>query len=240
MTKICISDELSGAKGLNYIKNSVSELAVKTGATVKAVSQDKRRALIYDCPEYYADIFLAETADRISEVIAVGYKYDYFKKEIKTAGLNSSEREILLASLIAADLADDKKYVFDRIKGEKQAAIDGIYNFRLKPLKKKWKDVVEYIPQCFVGSQLKDFVVYLIENRKKRAYVDDQKVYDNYYRRLTRCALLGGEEIPVIREVLLSGCGEVEIRGALPEEDEKYLKEFYGDRVYFAQKNAYF
>ena len=83
-------------------------------------------------------------------------------------------------------------------------------------------------------------MVYLIENRKKRAYVDDCKVYDNYYRRLKRCALLDGEEISVIREVLLSGCGEVEIRGALPKTDETYLKEFYGDRVYFAQKNAYF
>lgn len=240
MTKIFISDEISGVKGLQYIKNSVSELAVKTGATVKAVSQDKRCALIYDCPDYYADVFHAEAADKIAEVIAVGYKYEYFKKEIKTAGLNKSEREILLASLIAADLAEDKKYVFDRVKGEKQAAIDGIYNFRLKPLKKKWKDVADYIPQCFLGSQLKDFVVYLIENRKKRAYVDDTKVYDNYYRRLKRCALLGGEELPVIREVLLSGCGEVEIRGQIPPVDEKYLKEFYGDRVYFAQKNASF
>ncbi len=240
MTKICISDESSGVKGLQYIRNSVSELAVKTGACVKTVSQGKRSALIYDCPDYYADIFHAEAADKIAEVIAVGYKYEYFKKEIVAAGLNKSEREILLASLIAADLAEDKKYVFDRVKGVKESAIDGIYNFRLKALKKKWKDVADYIPQCFLGSQLKDFVVYLIENRKKRAYVDDKKVYDNYYRRLTRCTLLGGEEMPVIREVLLSGCGEVEIRGALPEEDERYLKEFYGDRVYFAQKNASF
>nr|MBO4518234.1 hypothetical protein [Clostridia bacterium] len=240
MTKICISDEYLGAKGLQYIKNCISELAVKTGATAVSVCQDRRRALIYDCPDYYADIFHAEIADRIAEVIAVGYKYEYFKREIKAAGLNRSEREILLASLIAADLTEDKKYAFDRIKGETQVAIDGIYNFRLKALKKKWKDVVEYIPQCFLGSQLKDFVVYLIENRNKRAYVDDQKVYDNYYRRLKRCALLGGEDMPVIREVLLSGCGEVEIRGALPKEDERYLKEFYGDRVFFTQKNASF
>lgn len=240
MTKICISDGSAGLKGLQYVKNSVSELAVKTGATVKTVAQDKRYSLIYDCPEYYADIFHAEVADKVAEVIAIGYKYDYFKKEVKTAGLNKTEREILLASLIAADLTEDKKYVFDRVKGEKNAAIDGIYNFRLKALKKKWKDVAEYIPQCFVGSQLKDFVVYLIENRKKRAYVDDQKVYDNYYRRLRRCALLGGDDILVIREVLLSGCGEVEIRGEVPKADETYLKEFYGDRVYFAQKNASF
>ena len=73
----------------------------------------------------------------------------------------------------------------------------------------------------------------MAKNKKKRAYIDDCKVYDNYYRRLKRCALLGGEDAKILREVILSDCGEVEIRGEIPPTDEKYLKEFYGDKIYF-------
>lgn len=236
MTKICITDGTAGLNGLKYIKNSVSEITEKTGANATIAAQGNRVSLSFDCPEYYADILHAEVADRVAEVIAVGYKYEYFKETVKVAGLTSTEREILLASLIAADLPEDKKYAFDRIKTIKEAAIDGVFNFRLKPLKKKWKDIAEYMPSCFVGSQLKEFITFLLENKKKRTYIDDQKVYDNYYRRLKRVSLLGGGEGEIIREVLLSNCGEVEIRGSVPPTDEKYLKEFYGDRIYFTQR----
>ena len=240
MTKICITDGANGANGLKYIKDSVSELAVKTGAVASLSNHGERRALIYDCPEYYSDIFQAEVADRVAEVIVVGYKYEYFKTAIKSCGLNETEREILLASLIAADLSEDKKYAFDRVKAVNEIAIDGVLNFRLKPLKNKWKDIAEYMPAYFIGSQLKDFVSFLLENKKKRTYIDDRKVYDNYYRRLKRCSLLSGGDGEIIREVLLSNCGEVEIRGEIPEIDEKYLKEFYGDRVYFMQSDNAF
>ncbi|MBQ6980094.1 MAG: hypothetical protein IJQ07_05560 [Clostridia bacterium] len=240
MAIICITDDLTNLNGMEYIKNSVSEIAAKTETRVILATKGVRCELSFDCPDYYADILNAEVADRIAEVIAVGYKYRYFTSAIKVAGLTSTEREILLASLIAADLTEDKKYAFDRVKTLKDAAIDGIFNFRLKPLKKKWQDIAEYMPALFIGSQLKDFVSYLLENKKKRTYIDDCKVYDNYYRRLKRCSLLGGEDGEIVREVLLSNCGEVEIRGTLPPTDEKYLKEFYGDRVYFAEKNASF
>ena len=139
MTKLLISDGVSGYKGLEYIKNSLSEIADKTSSSVTFTTCDKRCRIVYETSEYYADIVRAEAADRIAEVIAVGYKYDYFKKTIKVAGLNDTEREILLASLIAADLTEDKKYAFDRIKPLSEINIDGAFNFRLKPLVKKWR-----------------------------------------------------------------------------------------------------
>ena len=239
MTEICITDGAAGLNGLRYIKDSVAELTAKTGAEVRLSSQGSRNRLCFNCPEYYSDILAAEVADRVAEVVAVGYKYEYFKSAIKISGLCGTEREILFASLIAADLAEDKKYAFDRVKASTETAIDGVFNFRLKPLKNKWKDIAEYMPSCFVGAQLKEFVTFLLENKRKRAYIDDRKVYDNYYRRLKRCALLGGGEGEIVREVILSNCGEVEIRGDIPPTDEKYLREFYGDRVYFAQNARY-
>jgi hypothetical protein len=90
------------------------------------------------------------------------------------------------------------------------------------------------MPPHFVNSELKDFISFLLENKKKRSYIDSGKVYDQHFRRLLRCTLLGYENARIIREVLLSNCGEVEISGSLEPDDEFYLKEFYKDKIYFS------
>jgi len=219
---------------LEYVIISLGELFRHTDSTALLQRSGSRSVLTVTFPERYKDIINAEISDKLAEVIAINYKYDFFMKEVKIAGLNGVENEILMASLIAADLYEDKRYAFDKLKGNDELAIDGTFNFRMQPLKRKWSDVVSYMPSSFVNSQLKDFIGYLLENKKKRIYIDDQKVYDSHYRRLKRCDLLGGDRVNIVREALLSNCGEIEISGKIPEDDERYLKEFYGDKIYFS------
>ena len=74
------------------------------------------------------------------------------------------------------------------------------------------------------------------ENKKKRVYIDNGRVYDSHYRRLKRSSLLDGDGVKIIREVLLSNCGEVELSGSIPKDDEFYLKEFYNDKIFFSNR----
>ena len=234
MSLINITENAKNEQNLYYIQSSMAELFTNARCVAVEIPQEKRIKLVVDCPDYYIDIVRTEIIDKIAEIIVIKYKYDYFKSSIEIGGLSSAEKEILLASLIAADIDDDKKFAIEKLKGIEEIAIDGVYNFRLKPLKKKWEDIVSYMPTCFMNSQLKEFVTYLLENKKKRIYIDCGKVYDQHYRRLKRSSLLSGEKLKIIREVLLSNCGEIEITGAIPKEDEKYIKEFYGDKLYFS------
>ena len=211
----------------------MSELLTNARCYVEESCLDKRVKIQINCPDYFYDIVKDEVIDKVAEIIVIKYKYEYFKKSIEIGGLSHCDKEILLTSLIAADLDDDKKYAVERIKGQEEISIDGIYNFRLKPLKKKWEEIISYMPPCFMQSQLKDFIKYLLENKRKKVYIESGKVYDSHYRRLKRCSLLCGEELKIIREVLLSNCGEIEITGKIPTEDEKYIREYYGDKIYF-------
>ena len=233
MVKITVSDSDYNQDNLNYVQSSMSEFFTYAGCSARMENTGGRCMLTVTASECYADIVRAEISDKISEIIAIKYKYDYFKKNVLVSGLKSEEKEILITSLIAADLYDDKKYSFERVKGFDEVAIDGVYNFRLKALKKKWSDVASYIPPCFLSSQLKDFITYLLENKKKRVYVDCGRVYDWHFRRLIRSSLLGGGETQIVKEVILSGGGEVEIKGEIPKDDEFYLKEYYSDKIYF-------
>ena len=116
--------------------------------------------------------------------------------------------------------------------------MDGIYNFRLKLLKKKWEEIVSYMPEYFINTQLKEFIVYLLNGKKKKVYVESGKVYDCDFRRLNRGLLMDEklEKGKVIREILLSGSGSVDLSGELSDVDEFYLKEYYGENVNFTSR----
>ncbi len=234
MTKITVTENGSNQNNLFYVQNSLSEIFSQANCSVRQLNDETRNVLLINCPEEYKDIIRVEIADKVAEVIAIKYKNDFFKKNILLHGLSEIEKEILVASLIAADLEDDKKYAFDRIKNEQEIAVDGAFNFRLKPLKKKWSEIITYIPTCFLNYQLKEFIGYLLENKRKPVYVDSGRVYDSHYRRLKRSTLLDGESALITREILLSNCGEIRLSGTLPKDDEFYLKEFYNDKIIFS------
>ncbi len=234
MAIITVSEKDFNESNLYYVQNCTQEILNTTESRYSIKRLGSRAVLTIDCPDEYSDIVSAEVSDKLADIVAINYKYDFFKKNVQVSGLNSVEYEILMASLIAADLDEDKRYSFERLKGSRDLAVDGIYNFRLQPLKRKWTDVVSYIPTGFMGSQLKEFISYLLENKRKRIYIEEGRVYDAHYRRLKKSSLLGGDKVSIVREALLSNCGEIELLGALPKDDEKYLKEYYGDRIVFA------
>lgn len=234
MAKIDITENKLQGDNLYYLQSSLGEIFNHADCCVRCLTVGERLKLSVTCPEYYADIIKAEIADKIAEVVAVKYKYDFFKKNLKVGGLSEAEKEILMVSLISADLDDDKKYCFERFKGIKDVAVDGVYNFRLQPLKKKWLDILGYMPSVFFPDQLTEFIKYLSENRKRRVYIDNGKVYDGHYRRLKRHTLINYDKLNLLREVILANPGYIEISGAIPEEDEVYLKRFYGDKIFFS------
>ena len=235
MTEIIITEKAVNEENVLLIQTLIEDLLSSSGSVFKFSSDGERARLTISCMEYFTDLIRQEIVDKVAELITIKYKYELFKKSIEITGLSSIEKELLYTSIIAADLEDDKRYVIDKIKDEREFAIDGIYSFRISALKKKWQDVIGYIPSVFLQSQLKDFVSYLLENKKRRIFVDNGIVYDSHYRRLKRALLLDGDKIKIIREALLSNCGVVEISGEIPKDDEYYLKEFYSDKIIFSR-----
>ena len=237
MTDLIITERAYNENNIQYIQTTLSELLGNTGCVVTRSETSGRVILKVSCPEEFVKVVKAEIADRAAEIIAVRYKYELFKKVITVTGLSALETEILYASLIAADFDDDKKFAYKKFSSLNQFAIDGVYHFRLQKLKLKWLDISEYMPRVFINVQLKEFIVFMLEDKKKRVYIDDGKVYDAHYRLLKRSDLLDGEGVKIIREVLLSGGGEVELTGCVSKDDEFYLKEFFGDKIFFSAGN---
>lgn len=237
MTEITITESVKNQKNILYLQTGIIEKLSNTDCEVKVKNSNDRAEIKLLCPEQYLDVVKCEIVDMIAEVVVIGYKYEFLKNTLKICGLSEDEKEILLTSLISADLFEDKRWVIDQLKEYNEISIDGVYNFRLAPLKNKWNKVVGYMPSVFVSEQLNDFVGYLLENKTKRAYVSNGRVYDWRYVRLKRCNLLDYQSLKVIRELLFSNCGEVELKGKIPLEDENYIKAFYKDKIIFSADN---
>lgn len=233
MKEIKISERSSEEDGIDYLLKSLAPLASDLGGKIDGFKSEHRVGFKILCRSERVEFFRSEIEDKIADVFVVKYKYDYFKRKIHPVGLSAYEVELLLTALISADIEEDKRYALRRLKGQSEYVLDGFFNFKLRALKNKWKEIISYIPVVFSGKQLEDFVAFLVsEKRGKRVLVQNGKVYDLYYNPLKRSVLLDGKD-DVVKEVLLSAGSSIEVLGEISKEEEKYLRSFFGRRVSF-------
>lgn len=238
MSFIRISDGKSGERNMFYLYNQLNPVVSRLGGRVEIECGEKVNVLNVEIDKSYAGFVRAEAEDKIADVITVNYKYGYFSEKIRAKGLSDFEKELLLDALICADLEEDKRYVIAKMSRCNEYSIFGSFNFTMTPLKRKWQEIAEYIPLYFNSEQLREFVLYILKEKKgKKVYVDNECVYDKNFNRLQRVILTSCnlEEGKVIREVLLSACGEVELNDKVPELDEKYLRDYFGDKILFGK-----
>ena len=101
----------------------------------------------------------------------------------------------------------------------------------------KWQEIISCLPPYFTSKQLDDFIAYLIgEKRGKKIIVDSKSVYDANYSLLERSKLLDGKG-DLVREVLLSSSGSVEVFSGVDERVVCYLKRFFGRRISFLERS---
>ena len=233
MVKIKITDTERQSGGIDYTAKSIAPLVGDLGGEMQTFKGFGRAELTVSCPERYQDLFRSEIESKVAEVLAISHKNAFLRRKIHPAGLSGYQMEILYTAVISADIEDDKRYILRRLRGLENYHLDGVYNFKLRPLKNKWKEIAGYIPMVFSHKQLVDFVAFVAgEKRGKRVIVKDGKVFDGNYNLLQKSVLLG-ERVDIIKEILLSASGSVQVSGKISQEQEKYLKGFFGKRVNF-------
>lgn len=171
------------------------------------------------------------TEEHIADVIAIGYKYAFFDKQLALPLLSKLERRTLLTALVAADYKDDRAYIMRRIRGFENYCIDGMFYFRLQDLKKRWEEIIEYIPADMGEVGMESFIGFLAEDGAGKVFIKNGKLYDEDYRTLSRSLLTGVEW--TVGEVLLSGAEQVYCFGRVDNEAKAFLKKYYGEKAIF-------
>ncbi len=231
-----VTESASRRGNIEYLKKTLSRQISAFGGSYSIDEQGDRCYFLAKIDNVHAKYFTPTLEDKLADIIAIKYKYDYFKKHIRVGGLKPVEYELLLSAMISADIEEDKRYARGKLTSSPYA-IDGSFNFQMKPLLEKWQEIVGYIPSYFASYQLKEFISYIIDEKKgSRVFVVGDNVYDSHYNRLIRANLTEDSDCHLIKEIILSNSGEVELSSPLPEQDEFYLKQFFGNKIFFNEQ----
>ena len=214
-----------------YIYKKLKEKYAFSESDCKMETSDEESRLTFCDKDGYSSHIKRFTDEHIADVLVIGYKYDFFCKNLSLPLLDDDEKFLLYVSLVAADYVEDKKYVLRRLSDIQSCSLDGVFNFRLVELKSRWKEVAEYIPADFGKYSLESFLDYVIADGEGRGYLKNGKAYDENYRLLDKSELFGKSS--QVAELLLGGVGQVYCFGETDETTKAFLKKYYKEKAVF-------
>lgn len=229
MEEITVSERKEKSAYITYLYNAISPRLLRYGGKGE-LSFGERSTLIIRAEREIGRL-RAHVCDKVTEVIGIGYKFEYLSARLNVA-LSKRERKLLCSALIAADLEGDKIYIRRKLERTEEYSIDGFYNFRLAPLREKWDRILSYIPEGFAASDLKKFCEFLVGESENKIYVKGNTVFGENFTPLKRSRLTGEEDTET--EIMLSDAGFVYCLGQVEDSVGDFLQKYYAERAIFS------
>ena len=216
---------------MSYLYGKVRERFSFLPAAIDLEKNGEETELAFRTEREYCPYVRKFAEEHIADVLAVGYKYEFFEKRLALPLLTKRQRRLLLTALVAADYREDRAHILRKIRGSERYCLDGVYHFRLQELKKRWEGIVDYVPTDMGEASMEGFLTFLAEDGEGKLFLKNGKVYDEEYRPLSR-SLLTGVESPV-GEILLGGAERVYCFGDADEDTRAFLEKYYGEKAVF-------
>lgn len=231
--KYFITDADYMACHVEYIEKTLHDTVQALGGRTDYKEADGRAVLKITLPDTHAKFFRDNVELAVADAIIVGYKWEFLKKKVKGKGLSDTEHEHLFCALIQADYCFDLGYVIRRL-GTSPYSVDGCYNFCIKPMINKWEGVMEELPCTFSSKRLRDFISFLSKETKgEKYYVSKEGVFNSEHVKMRKSMLTGGYDL--VKELVLAAPGSIELDCPLDDECEKWIKHYYGDKIFFGK-----
>ena len=216
---------------MSYLYGKVRERFSFLPSVCDLEKDGDRTELAFKTEREYCPYVRKFAEEHIADILAIGYKYAFFEKRLPLPLLKPQQKRVLLTALVAADYREDRAYIARRVRGFERYCLDGLFHFRLQELKKRWDEIIEYIPTGMGEVGIESFIGFHVEDGDGKVFLKNGKVYDEDYRQLSR-SLLTGEDWTV-GEILLSGAGQVYCFGETEEGIKAFLEKYYGEKVFF-------
>ncbi len=216
---------------MSYLYGKVKERFSFLPSSCDLAKQGDCTNLRFQTEREYCPYVRKFTEEHITDVLAIGYKYAFLEEKLPLPMLSARQRKLLLIALVSADYKEDGGYILRRLRGLRRYCIDGVFHFRLQELKKRWEELAGYVPTDMSESGVEGFIGFLAEDGEGKVFLKNGKVYDEEYRLLSKSVLTGEES--AIGEILLSGAERVYCFGETEEEVARFLKKYYGEKVFF-------
>ncbi len=229
--EITVTQNGFNAQYMSYLYGKVKERFSFLPSFCDLAKRGDCANLCFQTEREYCPYVRKFTEEHITDVLAIGYKYSFLEGKLPLPMLSKKQRRLLLTALVSADYKEDRGYILRRLRGLRHYCIDGVFHFRLQELKKRWEELVSYVPTDMSESGMEGFIGFLAEDGEGKVFVKNGKVYDGEYRPLSKSVLTGRES--AVGEILLSGAERVYCFGETETEVVRFLKKYYGEKAFF-------
>ncbi len=233
--KIIRITETANRKRLEIVASALTQIFRAAGVCARYEKGEATATLTLEIPDLYTEFVFAEVREKLADVIAVGYKYDFFIENTQFWGLSSEQKELFITAVIAADYLEDRRFAQRVIILSEDISVDGVYHFKLQKLTEKWKEICACLPTYFGEEIYRSFMQYLIDDfSDSNVYLVGESVYDKRYGKRGLSLLLGEKNQPNPAQEILLCCGKnVHVVGETESSAIPFVKDFYGKNVRF-------
>ena len=117
---------------------------IKTrGGITAAVDQGGRLNISVACESKNKQDIVKTLRECIAEIFLTTVKLDYLSSVLTMPLLKSDSYKLLLHTLVAFDRDTERDIIYGVLSFGDSLALDGLFNFRLGELKKRWNDIAE-------------------------------------------------------------------------------------------------
>lgn len=216
---------------MSYLYGKVKERFAFLPSSCKLQTVGDSSVLAFSAQKEYGAYVRRFMEENLSDVVSIGYKHRFFEEKLRVPLLTNKQKYLLTTALVAADYVEDKAYVFEKLHGLRDYCLDGVYHFCLTSLKRRWEEIIDYVPADMNAFALEEFLQFLVEDGRGKAFVKGDKVYDEEYRVLSKSALTGKRSL--VGEILLCGAERVYCFGDTERETAGFLKKYYREKAVF-------
>lgn len=140
---------------------------------------------VFAVHDNYKNVFYSSMMNFIADNIVVFYKTKYLQKNIKFNLGENINNLIFFKSLVCFDFDADKSDVMKQIMSENTIYTDSLISFRLKEMKRRWRDLSNLANENFYylhsESSFKELMRFLISNIDYRTNTVNVYQDDNHY-----------------------------------------------------------
>lgn len=126
---------------MDYLERNLTVPVASSNGIMAKRKGEKRSYLSVACEETYKRQLADAVTDKVADVLCLGYKNAFFKEKLRIYN-NNFLSNTLVSTMCVFDNNLDKKTAKKLLNGMDTIAVDGVYNFRLNCLKRKWNEII--------------------------------------------------------------------------------------------------
>ena len=152
---------------LEYVKEQLTPCMGEIDGITSEMDERNRNYFSLACADTYRFQVQRKLSDAVSQALTLGYKNIYVRKLLRI-DKNNFYQNVLVNTICIFDNEYDKQIVSRIIDVDKTMCLDGYYNFRLGPIKKKWQEITRLVSDNFYvlsdNTLIVEFLQYLLES----------------------------------------------------------------------------